>query len=86
MESLVIPKTSESKRIRVKPQKKIFLNSRNGVHYKLTLSNYSNSKSFPIHVCGNTIIDFDEWKISFKVAYFQVYSWGPKFIIEYSTD
>ena len=86
MESLVLPKNSESKRIRVRPQKKIYLNSRVGVHYKFTLSNYSNSRSFPIHVSGNTVIDFDEWKISFKVAYFQVSSWGQKCTIEYSTD
>jgi hypothetical protein len=86
MESLVIPKNSDSKRIRIRPQKKIFLNSREGVHYKFSLSNYSNSRTFPIHVCGNTVIDLEEWKINFKVAFFQVTSWGHKCAIDYSTD
>jgi hypothetical protein len=86
MESLVLPKNSESKKIRIRPLKKIFLNSRDGVHYKFTLSNYLNTRSIPIHVCGNTVIDLDEWKISFKIAFFQVSSWGQKCVIEYSTD
>jgi hypothetical protein len=86
MESLVIPKSSDSKRIRIRPLKKINLNCREGVHFKFTLSNYSNTKRIPMHISGNTTIDFDDWKIGFKVAYFQISNWGKKLVLEYSTD
>ena len=86
METIVLKKNSDSERIPINAKKKIILNSRKGVHYKITMTNSSNTKGFAYHISESTVIDLEEENFPSEVLYIQIMSFGQKCVIEYSAE
>jgi len=69
MDTIVLKKDSHSDLIPFTGKSKIILNSRKGMHYKITMSNSSGTKKSAYHISEPTEIDLKKEKLPFVVSF-----------------